>query len=252
MSLFGKNIRKIRSLKSLSQQAFADIFDLKRGTLGAYEEGRSEPKTETIIKIANHFSISIDDILTKELTVNQLLKFRGELEDSLDITEKNNFNTIPCITPETQESYISNAAKTNYIDSLPRITLPTYNDKISRAFVVNSLEMSSNDNGLLPKDVVIGELVPKNEFDSIITSGIFLILTAKALVLKRVYPENNIFILKADNEGIEEVTVTHSEVKELWQITSVYYNRVLGSKNNHVLDKLAFLESEFNKLKSSL
>ena len=57
MSYFGKNIRKIRSLKSLSQQAFAELFDLKRGTLGAYEEGRSEPKLETLIKIANYFSI---------------------------------------------------------------------------------------------------------------------------------------------------------------------------------------------------
>ena len=46
MSFFGKNIKKIRSVKSLSQQAFADLFDLKRGTLGAYEEGRSEPKIE--------------------------------------------------------------------------------------------------------------------------------------------------------------------------------------------------------------
>ena len=55
MSYFGKNIRKIRSLKSLSQQAFAELFDLKRGTLGAYEEGRSEPKLETLIKIASNF-----------------------------------------------------------------------------------------------------------------------------------------------------------------------------------------------------
>ena len=75
MSYFGKNIRKIRSLKSLSQQAFAELFELKRGTLGAYEEGRSEPKLETLIKIANYFSIPIDDLLTTELTVNNLLKF---------------------------------------------------------------------------------------------------------------------------------------------------------------------------------
>ena len=69
MSYFGKNIRKIRSLKSLSQQAFAELFNLKRGTLGAYEEGRSEPKIETLIKIANYFSIPIDELLTTELII---------------------------------------------------------------------------------------------------------------------------------------------------------------------------------------
>ena len=50
MSFFGKNIRKIRTVKSLSQQSFAEMFELKRGTLGAYEEGRSEPKIDTIIE----------------------------------------------------------------------------------------------------------------------------------------------------------------------------------------------------------
>ena len=54
MSLFGKNIRKIRNVRNMSQQSFADLFDLKRGTLGAYEEGRSEPRIETILKIANY------------------------------------------------------------------------------------------------------------------------------------------------------------------------------------------------------
>ena len=77
MSFFGKNIKKIRGVKGLSQQAFAEVFDLKRATLGAYEEGRSEPKIDTIIKIANYFSIKIDDLLTSELTVNKLLQFKG-------------------------------------------------------------------------------------------------------------------------------------------------------------------------------
>jgi len=85
MSFFGKNIRKIRSVKTLSQQAFAELFDLKRGTLGAYEEGRSEPKIETIIKIANYFSIPIDDLLTRELTVNELLKFKSSLSEQYEL-----------------------------------------------------------------------------------------------------------------------------------------------------------------------
>ncbi|MTI32320.1 helix-turn-helix domain-containing protein, partial [Xanthovirga aplysinae] len=49
MSYIGKNIRKIRSVKKLSQAAFAQLFDLGRATVGAYEEGRAEPKIDTII-----------------------------------------------------------------------------------------------------------------------------------------------------------------------------------------------------------
>jgi DNA-binding XRE family transcriptional regulator len=76
MSKIGSNIRKIRSVKGLSQTGFADIFNLKRANIGAYEEGRAEPKIDTVIEIANYFSIPLNDIFTKELTVNQLTHFR--------------------------------------------------------------------------------------------------------------------------------------------------------------------------------
>ena len=49
MSYIGKNIKKIRSVKKLSQSAFADIFGLKRTSIGAYEEGRAEPKIDKVI-----------------------------------------------------------------------------------------------------------------------------------------------------------------------------------------------------------
>ncbi|WP_067147127.1 helix-turn-helix domain-containing protein [Pseudotamlana agarivorans] len=252
MSLFGKNIRKIRSVKALSQQAFADIFDLKRGTLGAYEEGRSEPKIETIIKIANHFSIPIDTILTKELTVNQLLKFKGDLEDNLELPNRNKLTTIPCINPDDQESYIKHASNPNYIKDLNFLSLPINNNNKLRAYVVDNLEMSSENNGLFPKDIVIGQWVAKNDFEKITTPSVYLILTAEALLLKRVYPSNNSFILRADHVGIDESVLKFSEIEELWEIKSVFYNRVPDLKNSQVLDKLAFLEQEFKKLKSSL
>jgi transcriptional regulator with XRE-family HTH domain len=57
MSLFGANIKKIRQVKGLSQKTFADLLDLNRGVISSYEEGRAEPKIETILKVANHFSL---------------------------------------------------------------------------------------------------------------------------------------------------------------------------------------------------
>jgi DNA-binding XRE family transcriptional regulator len=94
---FGKNLKKIRSVHNLSQQIFADIFDLKRGTLGAYEEGRSNPKLETVIKIANHFSIGIEELLTGELTVNRLVKFNERITTEKEAFTKKDFDGIPCI-----------------------------------------------------------------------------------------------------------------------------------------------------------
>ncbi|SIS91328.1 DNA-binding transcriptional regulator, XRE-family HTH domain [Chryseobacterium ureilyticum] len=73
MSFFGTNIKKIRQVKGLSQKAFADLFDLNRGVISSYEEGRAEPKIETILKVANHFNLNIDKLLTETLQVNQLV-----------------------------------------------------------------------------------------------------------------------------------------------------------------------------------
>ena len=81
MSYFGKNIRKIRIAKKMTQTEFAELFDLKRTALGSYEEERAEAKIDTIIKIADHFKLTLDQLLKKELTVNEIFHFRDDLLD---------------------------------------------------------------------------------------------------------------------------------------------------------------------------
>lgn len=87
MSYFGKNIRKIRNAKKISQTAFADLFNLKRGSIGAYEEGRAEAKIDTVIEIADYFQLTLDQLLRKELTINEIYHIQ---ERSRKITEIRN------------------------------------------------------------------------------------------------------------------------------------------------------------------
>jgi len=63
----------------MSQTHFAQLFDLKRTAIGAYEEGRAEPKIETAIRTAKHFDLTLDQILCSELTVNEIFHFRTDL-----------------------------------------------------------------------------------------------------------------------------------------------------------------------------
>ena len=79
MSYFGLNIKKIRAAKKLSQTEFAKIFDLTRAAVGAYEEGRAEAKIDTLIKIADYFKLTLDQLLRKELTINEIFHFRDDL-----------------------------------------------------------------------------------------------------------------------------------------------------------------------------
>lgn len=84
-TILSKNIKKLRLFKNLNQAEFAALFDLKRPSVGAYEEGRAEPKLDTLIKISTYFDLSIDLIVKSELTVNQIAKFEHPAVNSSDL-----------------------------------------------------------------------------------------------------------------------------------------------------------------------
>ncbi|MGE8432861.1 helix-turn-helix domain-containing protein [Chryseobacterium joostei] len=98
MSFFGTNIKKIRQVKGLSQKAFADLLDLNRGVISSYEEERAEPKIETILKVASHFSLDLDKLLTETLETDQLLNVSGMDQLSLfpetTINERNEESSL--------------------------------------------------------------------------------------------------------------------------------------------------------------
>lgn len=75
MSKFGKNIKKIRNVRGLTQSQLADLLEVSRGVISSYEEGRAEPKIETILKTAEVFHLSTDILLCSNVTVNQLSGF---------------------------------------------------------------------------------------------------------------------------------------------------------------------------------
>lgn len=61
------NIKFLRDKNNLSQYAFAKLFDLTRGKIASYEVG-TEPALRTIVAISKHFGISLDDLLTADLS----------------------------------------------------------------------------------------------------------------------------------------------------------------------------------------
>jgi transcriptional regulator with XRE-family HTH domain len=78
MTKIGANIKKIRTTKGLSQQAFADLFALTRGNISSYEENRAEPRLETVMQIANYFSIPLDQFVNQNLSIHEILKYNGD------------------------------------------------------------------------------------------------------------------------------------------------------------------------------
>ena len=251
MSCFGKNIKKIRGVKRLSQQAFAEIFNLKRATLGAYEEGRSEPKIDTIIKIANYFSIPIDQLLTSELTVNNLLRFKENLTLETENTQAELFASVPCITERTSQNYLKYHDKTSFITDLPTLQLPINTQKTFRGYTISNLEMANHDNGLYPNDIVIGEFVPNTVIKKLNNGELTLVLVNNELIVRRLYTTKNSVTLRADHKNVPDKEFDIKDIKEVWKIRYIFFRRV-PDFNNAIEDKLLLLEQKFSKLKQHL
>lgn len=59
----GKNIRKIRIQKDITQELLAFEAGLNRAYIGYIERGERNPSTETLVKIAKALKISPKDLL---------------------------------------------------------------------------------------------------------------------------------------------------------------------------------------------
>ena len=251
MSFFGNNIKKIRKVKNLSQQGFADIFELKRATLGAYEEGRSEPKIETIIKVANYFSIYIDQLLTRELTVNELLKFKGGITTDINELIQEKFTEIPCITESNMVDYILYSDKATFVNQMPKLQLPVKNGLELRGFTIVNLEMTTHDKGLYPNDIVVGHYYPVNKIKELLNGTLVLVLVSGKLILRRIYVLKDKVVLRADHSNIDDKEFEKKDIKEIWKIKYSFFKRIPELKDD-LEDKLSILANELNKIKKQL
>lgn len=67
MKLFSQNLNTIRRAWKLSQAEVAEHFNVTSPSYGRWESG-TEPKYEVLVEVAKFFKISIDRLLTEELT----------------------------------------------------------------------------------------------------------------------------------------------------------------------------------------
>ncbi len=151
MTQIGKNIKKLRNTRGLSQQAFAELFGLSRGNISSYEEMRAEPRIETVLQIAKYFGIPVQEFIEKELSVNDLLHYNtrlvleaGKLKTAGSLTE------IPYLSAAALPDYLANYRDEEFVNQLPRLVLPTHS-----AFRQIALEVANEE--LMPVEIRINQ-----------------------------------------------------------------------------------------------
>ena len=61
------NIKKLRNERGLTQQEIADALNINRMKYNHYELGNSEPSIETLVKLADYYHTTIDEIIGHEV-----------------------------------------------------------------------------------------------------------------------------------------------------------------------------------------
>lgn len=232
MSFVGKNIRKLRTVKKLSQAAFAELFGLARPSVGAYEEGRSEPKMETLIQIAQHFGLSVDLLLTKELTINELYHFdifKEQLQQPAVAPEPTTKATpAPSMTPLVYRNrvleYIVHHHNAAFVEALPVLQLPHQLTGPTRAFEVSGADMLLHRQGLRHQDIVLCSRIDKAK-PRLKKGTVYVFVTQNKALIRRLtswLPDDQLLHLRADNPDYGNQELELSQVLEIWEVRGVY------------------------------
>jgi transcriptional regulator with XRE-family HTH domain len=270
MSYIGKNIKRIRAVKKLSQASFAELFALARPSVGAYEEGRSEPKIETIIAIAQYFGLSTDALLRKELSVNELYSldiFKGEfdptqLPPALGKSSKNEHNGappvqaparahmagIPLISKSLRLEYIVNLQNRDFISRLQIVALPEATPGKTRAFEHSGGEMLTDGGGLREGDILTATAVSLEKAAKLQEGQLYVLVTSRELLTRRFKKaEGKEWYFEADNPAVPLLPLASEEILELWEVKGCWTTQLQPPS---LLDhKLLLLEEEIRQLK---
>jgi transcriptional regulator with XRE-family HTH domain len=67
LKLIANNLKTLRKTKDWTQEKTAKHLDIKLGSYQAYEEERSVPKLDVLVRIADLYGITVDKLLRERI-----------------------------------------------------------------------------------------------------------------------------------------------------------------------------------------
>lgn len=92
--IIGSTISDLRKNEGLTQKEFSKIFNLSESSIAHYEQGRTLPDANILLKIADHFGVNIDYFFgrcsckIKYSDLNDKLSFDMTISDMINIVSE--------------------------------------------------------------------------------------------------------------------------------------------------------------------
>ena len=249
MKFIQSNIKHLRTLKSFSQERFADELGWTRSIVGSYEEGRSEPPIDRLIELSTYFNIPIDILVKNDLrrTKNTSFIEVGNKRVLFPVTVNDmDEDLIEIVPTKASAGYLQGYADPEYIEQLQKIKLPFLPTGTHRAFPISGDSMLPVKNG----SFIVAKFI--DTITDVKNGRTYIILTKDdGLVYKRVYnkiEEKDSLELHSDNKLYAPYDIKTTDIMEIWEFTCCINTQEYSEEEL----KLSSIVNMFQELKVEL
>lgn len=235
--MLAKNLKLLRKAKGNSQEEVAEKLELKRTSLSGYENGTSDPSIETLIRFADFYKISLENLIRNDLSKkseDELKKMmKGQEFDiagnhlrvvatTVDAENNDNIELVPL---KARAGYASGYADPDYIKVLPTFQLPFLSrSKKYRTFPIIGDSMPPVSDG----SWVTGEYLQNWNF---IKDGYpYIVVTLdEGIVFKVLYNrihQNGSILLCSTNPSYSPYELPIGQIKEIWKFVHFICNEL--------------------------
>lgn len=251
--MLASNLRYLRKQLKQTQEFVADTLGINRSTYSDYEQGKTEPSASLAIKIAGHFSVTLDELLKSNLDIPLFRQKKSEPPSiytdglrvvTVTVSEKQQGN-IELVPTNAVAGYALGFSSPDFIRELPRFNLPGLPEGTYRAFEIVGKSMPPIHEGF----IVVGRYVEHWQ-DLKDGKRYVLVLRTEGVVFKRIVNEvgqNKKLVLCSDNPQFLPFTVSVSDVLEAWEMVAyVGFPNDAANEIEAIFDRLQAIEQKLN------
>jgi transcriptional regulator with XRE-family HTH domain len=224
MAFIHKNLRFLRQQRGWTQKQLAEALHVKQPVVGAYEEERATPPLFTLMRIAEVFSISLDDLVQSDISTpaQQITQSTITSKNSPVIAiDKSDKASIELVPQKAAAGYLAGYQDPEFVQELPKISMPVLpRNRVQRAFEIQGDSMLP----VQPGTLVFGEYVEK--LADIKNGKSYIVVTRnEGIVFKRVFrftEYSGLLLMVSDNQLYNPYVLPAEELLELWQASAFF------------------------------
>ncbi|OGX88167.1 LexA family transcriptional regulator [Hymenobacter glacialis] len=242
--MINTNLKFCRRELALTQAQMADKLGIKRSLVGAYEEGRAEPRLATLVNMSRLFGITLDQLVTTDFSKRKNAKAIGAMraqepvvadtDDDTDpptapaggklrvlaiTVDKDQNENIELVPQKAAAGYLNGYADREYLEVLPKFRLPMLSQTGTyRAFEIAGDSMLPIASGT----VIVGRYV--EDWATVKDGTPCVVVSSRdGIVFKRVFNKlrsGAMFVLHSDNPNFSPYDINVDDVLEIWEAKS--------------------------------